>query len=232
MTTVIVSLTMTNDSSNQATLVPPTLLKAALEMCTEGIAIVQNNRILYANSAFARTNGFPSGLDLCGNLLKDSMQEAILQFDSGQGQFNQTPDPLLTEASSFHHSEENRQELHLICVRAIARPKRSGVPLGSREKDRIGEPWVKFAHDFNNLLTSIILYSELLISELESDSALRPHAEIIYDAGNKGAEMIKQLTIPTTQPGDQWETHAMANGGTITITTGKYAISDFVKKAS
>jgi hypothetical protein len=188
---------MTNDPSNQATLVPPALLKA-VEMCTEGIAIVQNDRILYANSAFARTNGFPSSLDLRGNLPKDSMQEAIPQFDSGQGQFNPTPDPLLIEASSFHHSEENRQELHLICVRAIAQPKRNGAPLGSREKDRIGEPWVKFAHDFNNLLTSIIIYSELLISELESNGDLRPHAEIIYDAGNKGAEMIRHLTIPPT----------------------------------
>ena len=49
------------------------------------------------------------------------------------------------------------------------------------------------AHDFNNLLNGIMLYSDLLIAGLESDSQLRGHAEEIRKAGLHGAALMQRL---------------------------------------
>ena len=49
------------------------------------------------------------------------------------------------------------------------------------------------AHDFNNLLTGIMLYSDLLIAGLESNSQLRGYAEEIRRVGLYGASLIHLL---------------------------------------
>jgi two-component system cell cycle sensor histidine kinase/response regulator CckA len=54
------------------------------------------------------------------------------------------------------------------------------------------------AHDFNNLLTGIMLYSDLLIAELESNSKLRGYSEEIRRVGLEGAALMQRL-LPVAQ---------------------------------
>jgi PAS domain S-box-containing protein len=49
------------------------------------------------------------------------------------------------------------------------------------------------AHDFNNMLTAINGYSELILRRLEKDDPIRKHAEEIRKAGERSAELTRQL---------------------------------------
>lgn len=49
------------------------------------------------------------------------------------------------------------------------------------------------AHDFNNLLTGILLYCDLMLSELEPDHRLRHNVEEVRVAGEQGAALTQQL---------------------------------------
>ena len=49
------------------------------------------------------------------------------------------------------------------------------------------------AHDFNNLLTAILGYSDLLLAQLEPASPLRPRVEEIRKAGDRAANLTRQL---------------------------------------
>jgi two-component system, cell cycle sensor histidine kinase and response regulator CckA len=49
------------------------------------------------------------------------------------------------------------------------------------------------AHDFNNLLTGILLYCDLMLSELESNHRLRHHVEEVRMAGEQCGALTQQL---------------------------------------
>ncbi len=49
------------------------------------------------------------------------------------------------------------------------------------------------AHDFNNLLTAIIGYSELLEEKLQGDGAAREYAQLVRKAGERAADLTRQL---------------------------------------
>ncbi|MER3430389.1 MAG: hypothetical protein C4324_04970 [Blastocatellia bacterium] len=49
------------------------------------------------------------------------------------------------------------------------------------------------AHDFNNMLTAINGYSDLLLRKLPADDPLRAHVEEIRKAGERSAELTRQL---------------------------------------
>jgi signal transduction histidine kinase len=71
-------------------------------------------------------------------------------------------------------SEQDEQRLHAQRLEAIGRLA-GGV-----------------AHDFNNLLTAIIGYSDLLLRQLQDESA-RHKVEEIRRAGERAAELTRQL---------------------------------------
>ncbi|MHB0859022.1 MAG: histidine kinase N-terminal 7TM domain-containing protein [Anaerolineae bacterium] len=51
------------------------------------------------------------------------------------------------------------------------------------------------AHHFNNLLTVINGYSQLLLSSLSEDDALRSDVEVIHHAGSRAAEITRRLLV-------------------------------------
>ncbi len=64
------------------------------------------------------------------------------------------------------------------------------------------------AHDFNNILSVIISASDLLLLDIDEDSTLRPHAEMILKSAERGAQLTRNLLafsrkqILTMWPGD------------------------------
>lgn len=63
----------------------------------------------------------------------------------------------------------------------------------SQKLEAVGRLAGGVAHDFNNLLTAIIGYSQLLEDKLDSQDETREFARIIHQAGDKAAELTKQL---------------------------------------
>jgi signal transduction histidine kinase len=51
------------------------------------------------------------------------------------------------------------------------------------------------AHDFNNILAVIMGYTDLIVSELDPDSSLRPCAEEIRQAAQRAAGLTRQLLV-------------------------------------
>ncbi len=63
----------------------------------------------------------------------------------------------------------------------------------AQKMEAVGRLSGGIAHDFNNLLTTIIGYSELVISQLPADSQLREDITAVYDAGKRAAVLTRQL---------------------------------------
>jgi two-component system cell cycle sensor histidine kinase/response regulator CckA len=57
------------------------------------------------------------------------------------------------------------------------------------------------AHDFNNLVTGVLLYSDLLLAEMDQGTRLRGYVEEIRAAGIQAAEVVRQL-LAAARPQD------------------------------
>jgi signal transduction histidine kinase len=57
------------------------------------------------------------------------------------------------------------------------------------------------AHDFNNLLTGILLYSDLMLAQLEPEHRIRHYVEDVRLAGEQGAALTQQLLAMARKQG-------------------------------
>jgi PAS domain S-box-containing protein len=55
------------------------------------------------------------------------------------------------------------------------------------------------AHDFNNILAAILNNTELALDDLPKDDKLRDHLEIVYQAGCRGKNLVKQILTISRQ---------------------------------
>jgi two-component system cell cycle sensor histidine kinase/response regulator CckA len=172
---------------------PVTVLQA-LDACSQSLVLLENGRVLYANCAFEKEMGFAPRTSLRGRLLTDLIPQS-------------PPRLVLPTVSSFKQKQietfrrprlqVRKSIFEVICaptIRQLNSRDTSPSELKATEAMRLVSS--EIAHNFGNLLTTILLYSDLLISGVEPNSRLRRRAEAIRTAGEGGVALVRELTSP------------------------------------
>ena len=151
-----------------------TILSAAFEACPEGLAVVEDGLILYANRAFARALGFSWDGLVRGRVLSELVPDM--------------PSAVQTASTAFTDAGRN---LTIVTAHRSSSSKPKGQ--NSVALETMGRLVSGVAHDFNNLLTGILLYCDLLIAALEDRPRLQGQVKEMRGAGEQGGALIQQL---------------------------------------
>jgi len=182
----------------------------AVEQSPVSVVITDlRGRIEYVNPRFTEVSGY-SEAELVGQnprILKsgamdrDFYQNLWQTISSGRewhGELHnkKKSGELFWESGSISAVKNSEGRItHFVAVKEdVTERKQSFDQLRQVQKmEAIGQLAGGIAHDFNNLLTIINGYSTLLIRGLESGSAMRKEAEQILRAGERAAELTRQL---------------------------------------
>ena len=174
----------------------PVRLLKALDECAQSLVVSENGRVLYANCAFGKEMGLAHRTNLRGRLLTDLLPQGPSRLDQLRTVSSSTHNQKQI-ATSRLHLKAKKSIFEVICAPTIQQLNgrdKSLTELKATEAMRLVSS--EIAHNFGNLLTTILLYSDLLISGLEPNSRLRRHAEAVRTAGEGGVSLVKELTSP------------------------------------
>jgi signal transduction histidine kinase len=161
---------------------------AAFEACPEGLAVLEDMRVVEANAAFRRMLG--PDVHIEGETLSQlGIDDHSLPMGISSGRFSSCG-----------------RNLRVITL-TDAQP--SADSLRAPKLEAVGRLVSGVAHDFNNLLTGIILCCDLLLMKLESASPLRRYVDEMKTAVAQGSTLIHQLLTvlreePVTQNPLSW----------------------------
>ncbi len=173
----------------------PSILMAALDASPASLAVAENGRILFADRAFAASLDMPHISEIQGRLLSEMLPQNTRYLDSWEPQFS--PGSAMQIEAFSSTFEKNRRAFQVIRIRSVPLSNGSDTPRRESKKlETIGRLTAGIAHDFNNLLTGIMLYSDLLLAEVEPGRRVRRHAEAIHKAGKDGMALVQQLMSP------------------------------------
>lgn len=173
----------------------PALLMAALDASPASLAVAENGRILFADSGFAATLDLPHNSEIRGRLLADMLPQNTRYLASWEPQFS--PGTIMQIEALSSTFKESRRTFQVVRIRSVPLNNTSDTPrTESKKMEIIGRLTAGIAHDFNNLLTGIMLYSDLLVAEVEPGGQIRRHADAIHKAGKDGMALVQQLMSP------------------------------------
>ncbi|MGH9510950.1 MAG: two-component system sensor histidine kinase NtrB [Terriglobales bacterium] len=173
------------------------LLMAGFDACTDGLAVVESGRVIYANRAFQKNGTSGDGSGQSGRPLSDLLPADTRYLSSTEAPIGLSAGPTEIEAS-VNDFEQNQRSFQVICARQVPKRSSSGVVPGEfRKMEAIGRLAAGIAHDLNNTLTAIMLYSGLLVATLEAGADSHRHAEAIHQAGANGVSLVQQLMSPS-----------------------------------
>jgi len=190
------------------------LFSAAFEACTEGLAIVENGQVIYANPAFLRLT---HQLDSEGRALPEGSpghesgeapenrngNGSNFQFKAPENEERASTLTLIDVGASCAGFRAEGADFQVLGIHDISKQRRLEEELEQTQRlATLGRLAGGIAHDFNNLLTAIMLYSDLLSAGLAHAGRLRHHAQEIRIAGEHGAALVRQL-LAVVRPRDE-----------------------------
>ena len=90
------------------------------------------------------------------------------------------------------HNEGERQ--WVLMVREITQERDNQLRIQMQERlATVGQLAAGIAHDFNNIMAAIMVYTDLLLGDLDLRSASRDRLKIIYDQVQRAASLIRQI---------------------------------------
>jgi len=88
----------------------------------------------------------------------------------------------------------NKRKINISSIRNITEIKKIEMRLQQVQRmESIGNLAGGIAHDFNNILFPIIGMSEMLIEDLPDGSTKQDNARTIFNAGQRGSELVRQI---------------------------------------
>lgn len=185
-------------------------LATAVEQSAEAVVICNlNGTITYVNPAFERMSGYSrrDAIGLNPRILKSGRHDAafytklwetLKRGDVWMGRItNRRKD------GSYYEAEQTITPLrdgtgeisgYLTVSQDVTQAAQLEAQLRQAQKmDGIGRLAGGLAHDFNNLLTGILGYARVVLDELPPDHALRADVGEIVRAGERAAQLTRQL---------------------------------------
>jgi two-component system cell cycle sensor histidine kinase/response regulator CckA len=182
----------------------------------DGVYIIQNNIILFANDAFARLTGYPlnevTGMEFQQLVAPEDLKMVAERYGRRQKGENV---PKEYEFRILHKDGTTRVYVNIHTdimnykdgiatigtMKNITERKRAEIEKReletrlqrSEKMEAIGTLAGGVAHDLNNILSGIVTYPELLLMDLPEDSPLRRPIFTIQKSGEKAAAIVQDL---------------------------------------
>ncbi len=194
-------------------------LATAVEQADENVMITDTSgTIVYVNPSFTRTTGYApeEAIGRTPGILRSGSQDEAFY----QGMWDTLRSGSTWRGRLTNRRKDGRLILQASCVtpfrdksgsisgyvsvnRDITREVQVEARIAQTQKlEAIGTLAGGIAHDFNNILMAILGYSGLALSEVPPGSPLREKLQSIYLAGNRAAELTRQILAfsrPTLQ---------------------------------
>lgn len=185
-------------------------LAVAVEQSTESIMITDvDGAILYVNSAFENTTGYPS-TEVLGQ------QASLLNSDAHDEEFYQKLSQTIAagktwegriaklkkdgnqfneEAVIYPIRDDNDNVINFVTIsRDITQELAIEKQMRQHQKmNAIGELAGGVSHDFNNILAAILGYVALTMNSLEEDSKPYGYLNEVLKAGDRATKLVRQI---------------------------------------
>jgi PAS domain S-box-containing protein len=190
--------------------------RALVESSIDGIVVVQENRIAFANQKTLKMFGCDSIGDMVGKMFTafvspeyhSLVMERGLAIERGQNVSSHYEFKALRKDDTRFDAEfsmsvityqghiARQGQVRDITERKLAEKekKRLEVQLQRAQKmEAIGSLAGGVAHDLNNILSGIVSYPELLLMQIPEDSSLRKPILTMQESGKKAADIVQDL---------------------------------------
>ncbi|MEN8257925.1 MAG: PAS domain S-box protein [Thermodesulfobacteriota bacterium] len=197
------------------------LLATAIDQAAETVLIHDTNGVIqYANPAFEKASGYTIAEAL-------GQKICFLKSDNQDSQFYEKMWSTLTQGKVWRcHMTNRKKDGSLFEENVTVSPVKNHqgeitnfvavksdvskeVQLQSQlrqamKMEAIGILAGGIAHDFNNILTSIIGYGQFAQTHLTADDPVRIYLSQVISAGNRAAELIKQILAFSRQTDEDY----------------------------